>query len=145
MIQLRYAPRESDITKIFKQTEIFESFENKYKENESLLREQIKKYKEYLLSLSEEKEPVKTFTFNDGDIISEFRKSVKRQIVYWAINEIFSSGSLDVKNNILQLIDGEFLKNSILGKRLIYVFGEILYDTSKSEEYEEILIKKFIH
>lgn len=147
MIQLRYGPKNSEIDKIFNTPKIFQTFEREYKKNEILLRKKIAEYKQYLFSESEELKKSGENILLTEEIISAFRQDIKLEIVYWAIDLIFTKGKLDVEKNILHLIeDKKIIKKAILKERLLYVFETILQQNgiSKAETYKDMLIAKFV-
>lgn len=147
MIQLRYGPKNSEIDKIFNTPKIFQTFEREYKKNEILLRKKIAEYKQYLFSESEELKKSGENILLTEEIVSAFRQDIKLEIVYWAIDLIFTKGKLDVEKNILHLIeDKKIIKKAILKERLLYVFETILQQNgiSKAETYKDMLIAKFV-
>ena len=75
MIQLRYAPKESDIAKIFNNPKILKAFEEEYKKNEILLRNKIAEYKQYLFLKSEELKESGEAILPTEEIISKFRNN----------------------------------------------------------------------
>lgn len=146
MIQLRYAPKESDIAKIFNNPKILKAFEEEYKKNEILLRNKIAEYKQYLFLKSEELKESGEAILPTEEIISKFRQYIKIEIVYRAINLIFTTEKLDVEKNILYLIkDKEIVKKELI-KKLIYAFENVLCQNgiSESEIYEDMLMTKFV-
>ena len=147
MIQLRYGPKNSEIDKIFNTQKIFQTFEREYKKNEIILRKKIAEYKQYLFSESEELKKSGGNILLTEEIVSAFRQDIKLEIVYWAIDLIFTKGKLDVEKNILHLIeDKKIIKKAILKERLLYVFETILQQNgiSKAETYKDMLIAKFV-
>lgn len=147
MIQLRYGPKNSEIDKIFNTPKIFQTFEREYKKNEILLRKKIAEYKQYLFSESEELKKSGENILLTEEIVSAFRQDIKLEIVYRAIDLIFTKGKLDVEKNILHLIeDKKIIKKAILKERLLYVFETILQQNgiSKAETYKDMLIAKFV-
>lgn len=147
MIQLRYGPKNSEIDKIFNTPKIFQTFEREYKKNEILLRKKIAEYKQYLFSESEELKKSGENILLTEEIVSAFRQDIKLEIVYRAIDLIFTKGKLDVEKNILHLIeDKKIIKKAILKERLLYVFETILRQNgiSKAETYKDMLIAKFV-
>lgn len=122
MYQFRFGSEETVILNIFKDVELSKAFESSFMENYALMLNRIREYKEFLLSKNiPNDEGLTPFSidFSEDEAISAFKQNLKKDILYLAMNDVFSS-KLNVKQNIMERLTVDFIRQCVLGKNLLY-------------------------
>lgn len=133
MYQFRFSGKESDISDIFKETEISKAFETAFMNNYEILLNRIREYKTFILSNSFPDYILSSFSIvlSEDEIISNFKELLKRNLLYAAMQDVFSS-KFNVKKNILEMLQGSFIKNRIMGQSLLNSFEDIIVTSTNS-------------
>ena len=133
MYQFRFSGKESDISDIFKETEISKAFETAFMNNYEILLNRIREYKTFILSNSFPDYILSSFSIvlSEDEIISNFKELLKRNLLYAAMQDVFSS-KFNVKKNILEMLQGSFIKNRIMGQSLLNSFEDIIVASTNS-------------
>lgn len=125
--QFRFGCDEKQLSRIFKDSEISRAFETAFMENYWLLLNRLREYKDFIQSQNvPNKDGTLPFNFDNLDediIIQNFKQRLQVHILYLAINDIFSS-KLSIRNNILERLNVNFIKDNILSERLLFSFNE---------------------
>lgn len=118
MFYFRIEGDDNLIFSIFEISSIKKEFEKSFLENKSIVRETVKKYKDFIFSLylggkldenlPSEKEMEACLT--DGNIIADFRRELQRKIINHAVNEIFYLEELNVEENIIRILRSDFIE-----------------------------------
>lgn len=147
--QFRFGCDEKQLSRVFKDPEISKVFETAFMENYWLLLNRIREYKGFLQSKNiPEKNGIKPFIlddYNENIIIQNFKQRLQFHILHLAINDIFSS-KFSIKNNIIERLNVNFIKDNILGERLLYSFNELVGGLNSSTwvYYKGYVPDKFI-
>lgn len=124
MYQFKFGVMTAEISEIFSpEREISKKFEQSFMNNYAILLCRLKSYVKFLQAKSITCSELKniSFVFSEDEIIEVFKKDLKRHIVYVAIQMVFE-GKLNVEENIIDLLNSDYIKKWILGPRLLYSF-----------------------
>ena len=123
MYQFRFSGKETEISKLLEETEISEAFETAFMNNYEILLNRVREYQTFILSKKNPDSNSSSYAIrlSEDEIIENFKVILKRNLLYSAMQSVFSS-KFNVKENILELLQGPFTKNSIMGERLLYAF-----------------------
>ena len=64
-------------------------------------------------------------------LINIFKENLQWKLLYCAMKDVFSS-KFNVKENILKILKGPYIKENIMGKRLLYVFENAIVGADNS-------------
>ena len=94
----------------------------------------IRQYSSFVLSKKDfpDYDP-SSFSINltEEELIENFKDDLKRYLLYDAMNDIFSS-KLNVKENILEKLNGNYIEQCIMSKKLLYTFNDAIVDSNDS-------------
>lgn len=131
MYHFRFGGEESEILEIFnKEPEISEAFEKAFISNNSIILDRIRDYSSFIQSKSDSCSNLKNISIilSEDEIIEIFKKDLKRHILYVAIQMVFKS-KLNVKENILELLNDNYIQECIMGPKLLYSFHDAICDS----------------
>lgn len=133
MYQFRFGGEEGEISNLFKDLEISKAFETAFMNNYSILLDRIREYQAFILSKNNPDSDPSSYAIklSENEIIENFKESLQRNLLYSAIQDVFSS-KFNVKENILEILQGPFIRKSIMGQRLLYAFEEAIVDVDDS-------------
>ena len=150
--QFRLGCNDKEISTIFNDPEISKAFESAFMENYWLILNRMREYKNFLLSKNVLNEqdflPFCLDDLEDEDkAISIFKQDLKKDIFYLAIRDILSF-KLNVKCNIIEKLNANFLKEFILDEHLLNSLNDLVdvVDVSLGITYEifDDLISEFL-
>lgn len=129
MYQFRFAGEESEISALFRDSEISKAFETAFMDNYAMLLDRIREYQSFILSKSNPDSDPSSYAIrlSEDEIIINFKESLQIMLLYYAIKDVFSS-KFNVKENILEILQGPYIKENIMGQRLLYTFEEAIVD-----------------
>lgn len=131
MYQFRFGVEETEIGEIFNNNqEISETFEKVFISNRSTLLDRIKDYSKFIQSKSNSCSELKNIRIilSEDEIIQIFKTSLKRYILYSAIQMVFES-KLNVTENILELLNNNYIHTCIMNSKLLYAFHYAICDS----------------
>lgn len=128
MYQFRFAGEESEISALFRDSEISKAFETAFMDNYAMLLDRIREYQSFILSKSNSDSSSYAIKLSEDEIITNFKESLQITLLYYAIKDVFSS-KFDVKENIMEILQGPFIKKNIMGKRLLNAFETAIVNT----------------
>lgn len=129
MYQFRFGGEESEISNLFKDSEISKAFETAFMNNYAMLLNRIREYQAFILSKSSPDSDPSSYAIrlSEDKIIENFKENLQRMLLYYAMQDVFSS-KFNVKENILEILQGPYIKENIMGQRLLYTFEEAIVD-----------------
>lgn len=133
MYQFRFGGEESEISALFKDPEISKAFETAFMNNYAMLLDRIREYQAFILSKNNPDSDPSSYAIrlSEDKIIKIFKETLQRMLLYYAMKDVFSS-KFNVKENILEILQGPYIKKSIMGQRLLYAFEEAIVDANDS-------------
>ncbi len=132
--QLRFGLKEEKLFAIFNEPEIAKRFDEVLKENKELLSNHMSAIREFLVPLLEDEE-LKSQILDDN-VTSKFIETTKFRIFWIAVYNVFDTMNLNVKENIINLLNSDSEIKYLLKERLVVTFSS-LTDYS----YERELLK----
>ena len=133
MYQFRFGGKESEILNLFKDPEISKAFEVAFMDNYAMLLDRMREYQAFILSINNPDFDPSSYAIklSEDEIIEIFKESLQQILLYYAMNDVFSS-KFNVKENILEILQGPFIKENIMGKRLLHAFEDAIVDAESS-------------
>ena len=127
MYQFRFLGNESNISDVFKEPELSKTFEEAFTGNYAILIDRIREYREFILSNTDLNSD--SINLSEDKIVSEFEKDLKRLLLRDAIEDVFAS-KLNVKENLLERLQGSYIKEGIMGRKLLRSFDNIILNSA---------------
>lgn len=133
MYQFRFSGEESEISNLFKDPEISKAFETAFMDNYAMLLDRMREYKAFILSINNPNSDPSSYAIklSEDEIIEIFKETLQRMLLYYAMKDVFSS-KFNVKENIFEILQGPYIKESIMGERLLYAFEDAIVDAESS-------------
>lgn len=133
MYEFRFRGKESEISNVFKDPDVSKAFETAFMDNYAMLLNRIKEYKIFILSKNNPDSIPSSYaiTLSENEIINIFKENLQWKLLYCAMKDVFSS-KFNVKENILKILKGPYIKENIMGKRLLYVFENAIVGADNS-------------
>lgn len=131
MYHFRFGGEEKEISELFNNDqELSETFEKSFMNNYSILLDRIRDYSSFIQSKSDSCSKLKNISIilSEDEIIEIFKKDLKRHILYVAIQMVFES-KLNVKENILESLNDNYIQKCIMGPKLLYSFHDAICDS----------------